>query len=132
MTTDRSVAERRERVDAAQDSEEASEVHEACAERVALVRLGLELLVEGAWGILRYEREETRALRDWALRIAMRRGKHRGGRPCAKARGHSVCDVARRHDVWAAHDNDAGTGCVNTLLGGTINDQDSRAWTFLI
>ncbi|MBK8172023.1 MAG: hypothetical protein IPK60_16990 [Sandaracinaceae bacterium] len=26
-------------------------------------------------GILRYEREETRALREWALRIAVRRGK---------------------------------------------------------
>lgn len=33
------------------------------------------LLVEAAWGILRYEREETRALREWALRIAVRRGK---------------------------------------------------------
>jgi transposase len=33
------------------------------------------LLVEAAWSILRYEHEATRPLRDWALRIAARRGK---------------------------------------------------------
>jgi transposase len=33
------------------------------------------LLVEAAWSILRYEHEATRPLRDWALRIATRRGK---------------------------------------------------------
>jgi transposase len=33
------------------------------------------LLVEAAWSILRYEHDATRPLRDWALRIAVRRGK---------------------------------------------------------
>jgi transposase len=33
------------------------------------------LLVEAAWGILRYEHASTRGLREWALRIAARRGK---------------------------------------------------------
>jgi transposase len=33
------------------------------------------LLVEAAWGVLRYDQASTRALRDWALRIAARRGK---------------------------------------------------------
>jgi transposase len=33
------------------------------------------LLVEAAWSILRYEHDATRPLRDWALRIAARRGK---------------------------------------------------------
>jgi transposase len=33
------------------------------------------LLVEVAWGILRYRREATESLRSWALKIAARRGK---------------------------------------------------------
>ena len=33
------------------------------------------LLVEVAWGILRFRRDATQSLRDWALRIAARRGK---------------------------------------------------------
>ena len=33
------------------------------------------LLVEAAWGILRHTRPETEALRNWAARIAVRRGK---------------------------------------------------------
>jgi transposase len=33
------------------------------------------LLVEAAWSILRYDHDATRSLRDWALRIAARRGK---------------------------------------------------------
>jgi len=33
------------------------------------------LLVEAAWGVLRCDKQETRALREWALRIAVRRGK---------------------------------------------------------
>ena len=35
------------------------------------------LLVEAAWCILRYKKPETRALRRWAERIALRRGKSR-------------------------------------------------------
>jgi transposase len=33
------------------------------------------LRVEAAWSILRFERESTKPLREWALRIASRRGK---------------------------------------------------------
>jgi len=33
------------------------------------------LLVEAAWGILRHDRSDTAALRGWAERIAVRRGK---------------------------------------------------------